>query len=165
MNMTLRQASESAGAWLCAAIGNSEGTGHSRGPRLWATGHVFDAVIVEDRLGIEAVDWYRRLGSEAPPSAIDHRARKVAFLIAPVGEPFFAGALTVLRGNVPYRYLSAGGYILVPSSGVETGDRYQWLGKPSEDSILDRNSVAQLAGHLLIASRNLSAAAQGTEDE
>ncbi|MFI1585207.1 hypothetical protein [Embleya sp. NPDC020630] len=163
--MTLRQASESAGAWLLAAMGNSDGTEYPRGPRLWAAGHVFDAVVVADRLGIEAVDWYRRLGSQAPPSAIDHRARKVAFLVAPVGEPFFAGALTVLRGDVPYRYLSTGGYLLVPGPGAETGDRYQWLSKPTEESILDRDAVALLAGHLLIASRNLSAAAEGTDDE
>ncbi|WP_406297745.1 hypothetical protein OG948_19395 [Embleya sp. NBC_00888] len=163
--MTLRQASESAGAWLLAAMGNSDGTEHPRGPRLWATGHVFDAVVVADRLGIEAVDWYRRLGSQAPPSAIDHRARKVAFLVAPVGEPFFAGALTVLRGDVPYRYLSLGGYLLVPGPGVETGDRYQWLSKPTEESTLERDAVALLVGHLLIASRNLSAAAEGTDDE
>ncbi|MFE2868079.1 hypothetical protein [Embleya sp. NPDC059259] len=163
--MTLRQVSESAGAWLLTAMGNSDGTEHPRGPRLWATGHVFDAVVVADRLGIEAVDWYRRLGSQAPPSAIDHRARKVAFLIAPVGEPFFAGALTVLRGDMQYRYLSTGGYLLVPGPGVETGDRYQWLSKPTEESTLDRDAVALLAGHLLIASRNLSAAAEGTDDE
>ncbi|MYW01475.1 hypothetical protein [Streptomyces sp. SID3343] len=162
--MTLRQESESAGAWLLAAISNAEAAQHPREPRVWAAGHVFDAVVVADRLGVEAVDWYRRLGTEAPPCAIDHYARKVAFLIAPVGEPFFAGVLTVLRGDLPYRYLSTGGYLIVPGPGVETGDRYQWLNKPAEESILDRDSVAMLAGHLLIASRNLSAAAEGTDD-
>ncbi|WP_439675967.1 hypothetical protein [Embleya sp. MST-111070] len=165
MNMTLHQASESAGGWLLAALGTSAGTGHPRAPRLWATGHVVDAVIVADRLGIEAVDWYRRLGSLAPPSVIDHQARKVAFLIAPVGEPFFAGALTVLRGDVPYRYLSTGGYLVVPGRDAEAGDRHQWLSRPTEESTLDRDAVAVLTVHLLIALRNLSAAAEGTGDE
>lgn len=163
--MTIRQESANGGAWLLAAIASAGAAANPRQPRLWAAGHVFDAVIVTDRIGIEAVDWYRRLGCEVPPAVIDHRSRRVAFLIAPVGAAFFAGALTVLRAELPHRYLSDGGYLLVPGPGVEIGDRYQWLNAPAEDSNLDRNAIALLAGHLLIAARNLSAAAEGTDDE
>lgn len=59
-------------------------------PRLLATGKTFDAVVVADELGIRALDGYRRITAPALPTVIDHKTRKVAFLIASCGAQFFA---------------------------------------------------------------------------
>jgi hypothetical protein len=87
-------------------------------PQLLGTGATFDAVVVADDLGVYALEGYRQISSPALPAVIDHRARKVAFLVASCGADFFADTVASMHGTFTYRYLDLGDYVLIPRTAA-----------------------------------------------
>ncbi|WP_436788588.1 hypothetical protein [Yinghuangia sp. YIM S10712] len=136
-------------------------------PQLLATGRTFDAVVVTDELGVRTLEAYHRIAAPALPAVIDHRSRKVAFLIASCGREFFASTVAALHGEVSYRYLSLGDYLLVPGPLAEVGAPHQWLCPPRPGPDLSAGAVVMLAGNLVASARRAAKTAteiQGVVD-
>ncbi|GAA4983342.1 hypothetical protein GCM10023205_61410 [Yinghuangia aomiensis] len=147
--------------WLTAAADDpAEVRAHWRDepsePRLLSTGRTFDAVVVSDDLGVRTLEGYRAFAAPPLPTVIDHRTRKVAFLIAPHGLDFWAATIGYLRGEPSYRYLGEGDFVLVPGAAPEVGARLQWLCPPTARPELNAGAIVMLAGHLVAASRRLA---------
>lgn len=122
-------------------------------PQLLATGKTFDAIVVPDELGLRTLESYCRITAPPLPAVIDHRSRKVAFLIASCGADFFASTVAALHGDVSYRYLSRGDYLLVPGPLAEVGAPHQWLCPPRPAPDLSAGAVVMLAGNLVASAR------------
>ncbi|MGW0996445.1 bifunctional DNA primase/polymerase [Streptomyces sp. NPDC002523] len=103
-----------------------------RTPYVLPTGRVFDVVSVDERVGIEAFDQLLRRGMPFGPIVMDHRARRMGFLLASKSRQEFARQLARGEGAAPaHRYLSHGCVVVVPGPRAVLGDRYEWLRAPT----------------------------------
>lgn len=99
-------------------------------PLTMATGRSFDAAVVSDRLGLEAIDLIRRHALPFTPATLDVRARKIALLLPPRSGRVFTTLLRNLRAPIDVHYLSDGGHLVIPGPRPEPDSRHQWLAPP-----------------------------------
>ncbi|MFF3838748.1 bifunctional DNA primase/polymerase [Streptomyces sp. NPDC001930] len=157
-------------AWLSEAADDPSDclTAWARDPRApypLPTGRVFDAVSVDQRVGLEALGQLLDRGLPFGPTVLDRRARRMGFLLAPRSRQHFAHRLGRGGGAVPpYRYLGHGSVVVVPGPRPVLGDRYEWLGDPTRRPSAGPLLPAVLAAVLVASTEVLGCADRYGED-
>lgn len=124
-------------SWLCEAADDPSAcltawASDPRAPYPLPTGRTFDVVSVDQRLGLEALGQLLHRGLPIGPTVLDHRARRMGFLLAPRSRQAFTRQLGRGEGTPPaHRYLSRGSVVVVPGPRPVFGDRYEWLRAPT----------------------------------
>ncbi|MFG1812095.1 bifunctional DNA primase/polymerase [Streptomyces sp. NPDC049040] len=99
-----------------------------RQPQLVSAGALFDVVVTDQQVGIEALDQLRRRGMPAGAVTIDRAARCTGFLVPPGTRGLFERTVAQETALPPtYRYLSNGSYVVLPGPVPLPGDRFEWL--------------------------------------
>lgn len=102
-----------------------------RMPCLLSTGRYFDAVSVDERLGLEMFDRLQRSGLPFGPSVVDRKAQRVGFFLGSRSRETFTYYLRHETSSPPpHRYLGEGSVVVVPGPIPLSADRYQWLRAP-----------------------------------
>ncbi|WP_330175082.1 bifunctional DNA primase/polymerase [Streptomyces sp. NBC_01498] len=102
-----------------------------RRPYALPTGVAFDAVVTEQRLGVETFDQLERRGMPVGPVLADRAGRQLGFFLPPKSKDRFERAIARETEAPPtYRYLQRESFIVVPGPISLAGDRYQWLRAP-----------------------------------
>jgi hypothetical protein len=127
-----------------------------RAPYTFPTGDGFDVVVVDVRLGLEAVDLLRRRRMPLAPVALDHALHQAGFLLPPGSRTLFERLLTLDTLHAPeYRYLGRGSFVVLPGPGSLPSDRHQWLNGPPRHLARTHYPEAALALILTCASELL----------
>ncbi|WP_189189410.1 bifunctional DNA primase/polymerase [Streptomyces albiflavescens] len=148
--------------WLSAAADDpmacrTTWTEDPRAAYMLPTGHFFDVVSVDQRIGIETFDQLLRRGLPFGPTVLDHKAQRVGFFLGSQSQETFVHYLTQEEATPPaYRYLSRGSVVVVPGPMPMSGDRYEWLRAPTRRPMANPLRPVALAT-MLVASAELLA--------
>ncbi|RLL68889.1 hypothetical protein D7M15_20960 [Streptomyces sp. Z26] len=124
-----------------------------RRPCVLPTGKHFDAVVLDERVGLETFDQLDRRRLPLGPVMVDHASRQVGFLLPAKSEQRFARLLPegADDGSPAHKYLGVGGHIVVPGPIALSGDRYEWLRAPVRHSDWSPARIAALAAMFVAA--------------
>lgn len=140
---------------MCRAVWEDD----PRTPCMLPTGRLFDVVTIEQRTGLETFDQLVRRGLPFGPVVVDHKARRVGFLLNSRSQERFVHFLARETQSPPsYRYLSLGSVVVVPGPMPLPGDRYQWLRAPVRRPEANPLRPVALATMLVAASELLARA-------
>lgn len=103
----------------------------ARKPYLLPTGHIFDVVAVDQRIGIETFDQLSRRRMPFGPVMADWGAGQIGFFLPPNSRERFARLVADETDDPPeYRYLDQDSFVVVPGPQALSGDRHEWLSAP-----------------------------------
>lgn len=152
--------------WLVAAADDpakcrSVWADDPRRPCVLPTGRLFDVVVLDERVGLETFDQLDRRQLPLGPVTVDRGARQVGFFLPSKSRQRFAQLLPEDDDDTPeYRYLDAGGHIVVPGPITLSGDRHEWLRAPVRRPEWSPARAAALAA-MLVAANALIVRADG----
>lgn len=111
----------------CRAVWRS----NPRRPYLLPTGHYFDVLTTDHRLGMETFDQLRLHNMPVGPVMADRKAGRIGFFLPVDSQERFSRAVAQNTDAPPeHRFLGEGSYVVVPGPLSLTGDRYEWLNAP-----------------------------------
>lgn len=151
--------------WLVGAAADRDDCGslwrdNPRTPYSLPTGTRFDALVVEQELGLETFNQLRRRRLPDGPVLADWAARQIGFVLPPASRDVFARVLAEQTSTSPvYRHLGAGCVVVVPGPFTLAGDRYEWLSAPVDEAGPTAERTRAVAV-MLAASAELIARAQ-----
>ncbi|WP_461019763.1 bifunctional DNA primase/polymerase [Streptomyces daliensis] len=130
-----------------------------RSPYALPTGHYFDVVAIEQRVGLETFDQLARRAMPLGPVMADWASRLTGFFLPSGMQATFDGMMRrETSDRLEYRYLSVDSVVVVPGPMPLSGDRYTWLRAPMRRPEATAARVAALAA-MFVASAALVARA------